>query len=225
MSILQRTFTIIRAKLSALVGRAENPRELAKLQILDGKQWILDKKENLVSLMAEIRVLEHDCALAQAAARAWQAKAERALDVQQRDLARACLQSKRGEEEKVQTYQAALEDMVPTVEGFKREIQLQERKLHDFQAKAEVQAVYQRLAEVQLALAGTLRSAAPPDLTGALAAWTRNNVRSEATARAHMQVAAQATERRLIELQATLEDDEIDAELDRMRAARLPQHS
>src|SRR5580692_203146 len=92
MALLDRVSTLIRANLNDLIDRAEHPEKVIKQVLLDMENQLLQLKTQVAVSIADQHMLEKKQKENEAAAADWLRKAERAVDKQQDDLARAALE-------------------------------------------------------------------------------------------------------------------------------------
>src|ERR1700720_2493867 len=119
MALLDRVSTLIRANLNDLIERAEDPEKLIKQVLLDMENQLLQLKTQVAISIADQHMLEKKQKENEAAAADWLRKAERAVDKQQDDLARAALERHRGYQLLTQNYQEQVGDQAAQVETLK----------------------------------------------------------------------------------------------------------
>jgi len=138
MSLLDRVSTLIRANLNDLIDRAENPEILIKQVLLDMENQLLQLKTQVAVSIADQHMLEKKQKENEAAASDWLRKAERAVDKQKDDLARAALERHRSSQQLSQSYQEQVTDQAAQVESLKSALHKLEQKLAEAKSKKEM---------------------------------------------------------------------------------------
>jgi phage shock protein A len=138
MALLDRVSTLIRANLNDLIDRAENPEKLIKQVLLDMENQLLQLKTQVAVSIADQHMLEKKQKENEAAAADWLRKAERAVDKQQDDLARAALERHRSSQQLSQNYQEQVTDQAAQVETLKSALRKLEQKLAEAKSKKEM---------------------------------------------------------------------------------------
>ena len=138
MALLDRVSTLIRANLNDLIDRAENPEILIKQVLLDMENQLLQLKTQVAVSIADQHMLEKKQKENEAAASDWLRKAERAVDKQKDDLARAALERHRSCQQLSQNYQEQVTDQAAQVETLKSALRKLEQKLAEAKSKKEM---------------------------------------------------------------------------------------
>ena len=138
MALLDRVSTLIRANLNDLIDRAEDPEKLIKQVLLDMENQLLQLKTQVAVSIADQHMLEKKQKENEAAAVDWLRKAERAVDKQQDDLARAALERHRGCQQLSQSYQEQVEDQAVQVDTLKSALRKLDQKLAEAKSKKEM---------------------------------------------------------------------------------------
>jgi phage shock protein A len=138
MALLDRVSTLIRANLNDLIDRAEDPEKLIKQVLLDMENQLLQLKTQVAVSIADQHMLEKKQKENELAAADWLRKAERAVDKQQDDLARAALERHRSYQQLFQSYQEQVEDQAAQVETLKSALRKLEQKLAEAKSKKEM---------------------------------------------------------------------------------------
>jgi phage shock protein A len=138
MALLDRVSTLIRANLNDLIDRAENPEKLIKQVLLDMENQLLQLKTQVAVSIADQHMLEKKQKENEAAAADWLRKAERAVDKQKDDLARAALERHRSSQQLSQNYQEQVTDQAAQVETLKSALRKLEQKLAEAKSKKEM---------------------------------------------------------------------------------------
>src|SRR5260370_13976116 len=91
MALLERVSTLIRANISDMVDKAEEPEKMIKQVILDMQNQLMQVKTQVAIAIADQHVLEKKEKENQQKSAEWTRRAELAVDKKQDDLARAAL--------------------------------------------------------------------------------------------------------------------------------------
>jgi phage shock protein A len=138
MGLLDRVSTLIRANLNDLIDRAENPEKLIKQVLLDMENQLLQLKTQVAVSIADQHMLEKRQRENEEAAADWLRKAERAVDKQHDDLARAALERHRSAQLLSQSYQEQVTDQIAQVEALKTALLKLEQKLGEAKSKKDM---------------------------------------------------------------------------------------
>jgi len=138
MGLLDRVSTLVRANLNDLIEKAENPEKLIKQVLLDMENQLLQLKTQVAVSIADQHMLEKKQRENEGAAADWLRKAERAVDKQQDDLARAALERHKSSQQLAQSYQEQVSDQVAQVETLKSALRKLEQKLAEAKSKKEM---------------------------------------------------------------------------------------
>jgi phage shock protein A len=148
MALLDRVSTLIRANLNDLIDRAENPEKLIKQVLLDMENQLLQLKTQVAVSIADQHMLEKKQKENESAAVDWMRKAERAVDKQQDDLARAALERHRSYQQLSQNYQEQVDDQAAQVETLKSALRKLDQKLAEAKSKKEMLLARHRRSHV-----------------------------------------------------------------------------
>jgi len=94
MGILDRLSRLIRANISDLIKRAEDPEKIIEQALEDMRATLRDARMEVAEAMAELKKLERDQQNYTEQVRAWELKAADALKGEREDLAREALKRK-----------------------------------------------------------------------------------------------------------------------------------
>lgn len=217
MALLDRVSTLIRANLNDLIDRAEDPEKLIKQVLLDMENQLLQLKTQVAVSIADQHMLEKKQKENEAAAADWLRKAERAVDKQQDDLARAALERHRSYQQLFQSYQEQVEDQAAQVETLKSALRKLEQKLAEAKSKKEM-----LLARHRRSLVATRANRAEQSIgdRSKVATFERLKDRvlhSEAASQAETELLADDVGDRLAKLE---QEDEIDRMLAEIKTRR-----
>ena len=144
MGLLERVTTLLRANLTALVERAENPSTIIRQVILDMENQLLQVKTQVAISIADQHMLEKKAQENAEKSDEWMRKAELAIDKGQDDLARAALERHKSAERMMESFRQQVEDQAAQVAVLKSALVKLEQKLAEAQAKGAMLLAHQR---------------------------------------------------------------------------------
>src|SRR5262245_43277660 len=137
MSILNRISTVVKSNLNNLLSSAEDPAKLVNQAIVDMEESLRDGKKELISIMAEEKVVANRVAEKNAEAEEWERKAMLALKAGDEELARAALERKQRSLADKASLDATLKQHRQYIDEMRVNLELCERKLTDAKLKKD----------------------------------------------------------------------------------------
>ena len=119
MGLLERVSTLIRANINDVIDRAEDPEKMIKQVILDMENQYMQVKTQVAVSIADQHMLEKKQKENEDAGADWMRKAERSVDKQQDDLARAALDRYQTSQRLALSYREQVDDQKAQVEALK----------------------------------------------------------------------------------------------------------
>jgi phage shock protein A len=138
MGLLERVSTLIRANINDVIDRAEDPEKMIKQIILDMENQYMQVKTQVAVSIADQHMLEKKQKENEDAGADWMRKAERAVDKQQDDLARAALDRYQTSQRLAQSYREQVDDQKVQVEALKGALMRLEQKLDEAKSKRDM---------------------------------------------------------------------------------------
>jgi phage shock protein A len=138
MGLLERVSTLIRANLSDMIDRAEDPEKLIKQVILDMENQYLQVKTQVAVSIADQHMLEKKWQENDQSGKDWMRKAEVAVDKSQDDLARAALDRFQTSQRLAQSYREQVDDQKLQVDSLKGALVKLEQKLEEAKSKRDL---------------------------------------------------------------------------------------
>jgi phage shock protein A len=138
MGLMDRVTTLIRANLNDLIDKAEHPEKMIKQLILDMENQLIQVKTQVAVAIADQHMLEQKEKENSQLAEDWMHKAERAVDKNQDDLARAALERHRSYLQLAANFKEQVADQAAQVEELKTALRKLEQKLSEAQAKSQL---------------------------------------------------------------------------------------
>ena len=149
MKIFSRVSDIISANVSDLLDRAEDPEKMVKLLIVEMEEHIEKAREGLSKAIAGEKQLEGSLNKNRQAAADWHAKAEGAIERNDDELARKCLERKKDFEKVADSLQPQWETARRTSDALKSDFRRLEEKVEDARRKRDALIARQLAAEAQ----------------------------------------------------------------------------
>lgn len=138
MALLDRVRTLVRANLNDLIDRAEDPEKMIKQVILDMENQYLQVKTQVAISIADQHMLQKKHKENEDLAAEWYRKAERAVEKEQDDLARAALERHRTYQQMTESYDEQVTDQKAQVESLKGALIKLEQKLAEAKSKRDL---------------------------------------------------------------------------------------
>jgi phage shock protein A len=138
MGLLERVSTLIRANINDVIDRAEDPEKMIKQVILDMENQYMQVKTQVAVSIADQHMLEKKQKENEDVGADWMRKAERSVDKQQDDLARAALDRYQTSQRLAQSYREQVDDQKIQVEALKGALMKLEQKLDEAKSKRDM---------------------------------------------------------------------------------------
>lgn len=146
MGLMDRVSTLIRANLNDLIDKAEHPEKMIKQLILDMENQLIQVKTQVAVAIADQHMLEQKEKENSELAGEWMRKAERAVDKNQDDLARAALERHRSYLQLAANFKEQVADQAAQVEELKAALRKLDQKLSEAHAKSQLLIAQHRRA-------------------------------------------------------------------------------
>ncbi len=216
MGIFTRVRDIISSNINAMLERAEDPEKLIKLMIHEMEDTLVEVKASCAGAMAAQKKMQRELAQCRGRADEWARKAQLAVDKDREDLAREALTEKRRHAQRAQSVEDRLGQCEALVEQYQSDIMQLEDKLA---AARERQGVL-----VQRHIHAQRKKRAQTDIRKAASSWAVPKFENLEQRIERMEAEADLVNfgrKPLIDEEfARLEDDdEIEEELEKLRAA------
>lgn len=129
MGIFSRLRDIIGSNINAMLDRAEDPEKLIRLMIQEMEDTLVEIKASTAAAMAEAKKVERELGFFQNKVDEWEARAAKAIDHGQEDLARQALMEKRRYIGRAANLEHELAECQMVVERYQDDIVQLEEKL------------------------------------------------------------------------------------------------
>jgi phage shock protein A len=212
MGIWDRITTIIRANISDLIDRAEDPEKMVKQLLQDMENDLVEVKKAVALAIATEKRLFNDFEEHQKKADEWQKKAELAIGNGRDDLAKEALSRKKTEQTTADGFNTQYEAQRKNVTTLKEQLGQLESKIAEARIKKDLLIARSRQAEAQENIQRTIGKV---DTSGAMSAFERMERKveeKEATAAALTDLNGDSLEAEFKKLESTSDvDDELAA--------------
>ncbi len=217
MSVLNRITTIIRANVNEALERAEDPEVMLDQILRDMHDGIREAREQVVSALAQQKLVERDLEQARELSKKWRKNAELAVAQGNEDLARECLIRKRDYDNNAQALENMLAAQAPVAAKLKSELSVLESRYADLRRDRDALLARYRAARAQEHMQKTTESTTAKvsvyDPASEIERMERRIREKEATVAARGEMMATSAESRVDSLEQGRTDLEIEAEL------------
>jgi phage shock protein A len=217
MGILDRISTLVRANISDLIERAEDPEKVVKQLIMDMKNQLLQVKTQVAAAIADEKQLFQRYQENQDKANQWQRKAELAVERGQDELAREALQRRNAFQQTADGFKEQYEGQSRQVAVLKDALRALEGKINEAESKKDLLIARSRRAKAEAQIRTTLSGL---DTSGALAGFERMEEkvnREEARASALAELDADTVEERFALMET---ESEVERQLAELKARK-----
>lgn len=138
MALLDRVATLVKANLNDLVDRAENPEKMLKQVILDMENQFMQVKTQVAIALADLHLLQKKKKENADKHTFYIAAAERAVDKNDDELARAALNRALSFQQLTESFDQQIADQEAQVESLKSALKRLDTKLAEARAKSDL---------------------------------------------------------------------------------------
>jgi phage shock protein A len=156
MGILDRVSLLLRANVSDMIDRAEDPEKVVKQLIVDMNNQLLQVKTQVAASIADEKLLYQRYQDNQAKADDWQKKAELAVERGQDDMAREALSRRNSYQQTADGFKTQYDQQAAQVEQLKTALHQLEGKIQDAQTKQDLLIARSRRAKAETQIRTTL---------------------------------------------------------------------
>lgn len=148
-NLFKRINDVISANINDLVDRVEDPERMIKQIIREMEESIGNAKESVIDGLASEKRLKKELDGHKAQAEEWLARAEKALDASNENLAREALSRKKEHDRLAESMQRSWEMAHDTSERLKSQLSALERKLEEAKLKKGGLVARKRMADAR----------------------------------------------------------------------------
>lgn len=156
MGLVSRAWTVLRANLNDLIGRAEDPEKMLNQIVIDMQQQLARAKQDVAAAIADEKRLEQQHLAEVDQAREWERKAALAVEKGQDDLAREALGRQAEHARYAADYRRQWEAQRDNTEKLRAALHQLSRKIEEARRKKNLLIARQRRAEAQARIHETM---------------------------------------------------------------------
>ena len=156
MAIVQRFWTVVKANLNHLIGKAENPEKMLNQMLLDMQEQLINAKKQVAVAIADEKRLFKQYEDEKAKSKEWEAKAMLAVNAGKDDLAKQALERKAEYEKMANGFEVQWQGQRQAVSGLKSALVSLNTKIDDAKRKKNLLIARARRAEAQKTITDTM---------------------------------------------------------------------
>lgn len=215
MGLLDRLSRLLRASVTDLVSRAEDPEKILEQTVIDMQEDLIKLRQAVAQAIATQKRTERQCAQAQTSAEEWYRRAQLALQKGDEPLARDALSRRQSFQQSALTLQAQLDQQQSIVGKLKQNMRLLESKISEAKTKKDMYIARARSAQASKRLNEMLGNMGTQDARAAFERMEQKVLQLESQADALVELnAGDGIEQQF----RSLEGDSLDAELAALKA-------
>jgi phage shock protein A len=214
--IFTRTRDIIAANMSELLDRSEDPVRMIRMIIVEMEETLVDVRATAARSIADIKEMRRACSRLDDLQYGWTEKAELALEKGREDLARAALGEKQKAAEMAEGLHAEISQIEQVLRGYEADIARLQAKLAEARARQNAIASRFESALTRARANEAMHGSRAQEAFAKFELLERRADFAEGRADALALSGPRSLEEEIAELRA---DQQVDAELDAMRAA------
>ena len=147
MTLLDRLSRLIRANLSDLLRRAEDPEKIINQALEDMKEALREAREQVAAAMAEGKRLEREVESHLQEATLWEEKAKEALKAGREDLAKEALKSRKRALDLAEGFKQQAEEQKALIERLMTQLKALEAKIDEAEARKKLLLARKKVVE------------------------------------------------------------------------------
>lgn len=156
MAIVQRFWTVVKANLNHLIGKAENPEKMLNQMLLDMQEQLINAKKQVAVAIADEKRLFKQYEDEKAKSKEWEAKAMLAVNAGKDDLAKQALERKAEYEKMANGFEVQWQGQRQAVSELKSALISLNTKIDDAKRKKNLLIARARRAEAQKTITDTM---------------------------------------------------------------------
>ena len=220
MALLQRFWTVTKANLNHLIGKAEDPEKMLNQMLLDMQEQLITAKKQVAVAIADEKRLLRDYERERQLTEDWEKKAMTAVQANKDALAKQALQRKTEHHRQAQDFQQQWQTQKQAVEQLKGALRTLSGKIEEAKRKKNMLVARAKRAQAQQTITETMSGISQTSASETLDRMEQKINEMEAEASATVELAEEAD---LDELSSELEqlqalDPESDEALKELKA-------
>ena len=217
MGVFSRMTDIINSNINSMLDQAEDPQKMIRLIIQEMEDTLVEVRSSSARVLAERKAAARRLEQMQVEADSWEDKAKLAIGKGREDLARAALQEKRAIEEELAVINGELQATDEHIEQLNEEVGKLQQKLSDAKAKQKALLMRSQTVESRIKVKRQMQREKLDDAFQRFDHFERRMDNMEGQLEA-MDLGREASPDLAAEIDALQEDEQINDELQRLKA-------
>lgn len=220
MGFFERLWRVIRANINSLISGAEDPEKILEQTVMDMQNDLVQMRQGVAQAIATQKRTEREYERTQSAADEWYRRAQLALQKGQENLAKEALTRRKSYQETATAMKTQVEQQSEVVERLKQNMRQLENKITEAKAKKNMYIARARSAQASEKLQDMLGNMKTGSALSAFERMEEKVMQLEAQSQAIAELGTDDLEKKFASLEGG--GDDIDAELEAMKAQMLP---
>lgn len=220
MGFFERLWRVIRANINSLISGAEDPEKILEQTVMDMQNDLVQMRQGVAQAIATQKRTEREYERTQSAADEWYRRAQLALQKGQENLAKEALTRRKSYQETATAMKTQVEQQSEVVERLKQNMRQLENKINEAKAKKNMYIARARSAKASEKLQDMLGNMKTGSALSAFERMEEKVMQLEAQSQAIAELGTDDLEKKFASLEGG--GDDIDAELEAMKAQMLP---
>jgi phage shock protein A len=217
MGVFSRMTDIINSNINSMLDQAEDPQKMIRLIIQEMEDTLVEVRSSSARVLAERKAAARRLEQMQVEADSWEDKAKLAIGKGREDLARAALQEKRAIEEELAVINGELQATDEHIEQLNEEVGKLQQKLSDAKAKQKALLMRSQTVESRIKVKRQMQREKLDDAFQRFDHFERRMDNLEGQLEA-MDLGREVSPDLAAEIDALQEDEQINGELQRLKA-------
>ena len=217
MGVFSRMTDIINSNINSMLDQAEDPQKMIRLIIQEMEDTLVEVRSSSARVLAERKAAARRLEQMQVEADSWEGKAKLAIGKGREDLARAALQEKLAIEEELAVINGELQATDEHIEQLNEEVGKLQQKLSDAKAKQKALLMRSQTVESRIKVKRQMQREKLDDAFQRFDHFERRMDNLEGQLEA-MDLGREVSPDLAAEIDALQEDEQINGELQRLKA-------
>ncbi len=150
MGLINRIIQVIRANITSLISRAEDPEKILEQTVAEMQDNLIQLRQAVAQAIATQKRTERQCRQADSTAQEWYDRAQLALQKGDENLARQALTKRKSYQETAEAMQAQIEQQNTIVTRLKQDMRTLEGKIAEAKMKKDLYIARARSAQASV---------------------------------------------------------------------------
>lgn len=219
MELLDRILRLIRANVTSLISKAEDPEKVLEETVEQMQQNLVEMRQAVAQAIATQKRTERQCSQNESKAEEWYRRAQLALQTSDDNLAREALTKRKSYQETAASLQEQLTQQNEIVSRLKQEMRSLELKISEAKTKKDMYIARARSAQATQRIGEMIGAGNTSTTVGAFERMEDKVIQLEAQAEAIAELSTDDLKKKFISLEGV---NDIDSELASMKAQVSP---